>query len=417
MSAPKPTSTRLFQPLTVIAGVVLGLIGLAWAGRAVTDRDWHKDFHRFHPMIAPEDFHRFHPMIAPESMYQPTIGEMRAIVRARCRPNQVLVIVGGNSILQGVGQPVEKLWSRHLQELLGDRFCVINFAFRGSSPTDGGALVAESLRDEFPRQIYIANVPPFSASPPAGHLDYRFQLFDAYYKGWLLDFPARNVVIKNYLAHPEEFPAAREQALGARFDARLRFRDFWNWWSLTRGFTFPTAMAPTFKFAYAPRNEFPDQEPDYELTPTMDRFLNKFVDVEMEITRNSTSPYYEKDEAGNWRTIGHAMARFDEYASTAFHDSLKPRTLIIVSANAPFYVRRLTPDEKKRDELAPIDTVTRWKALGYSALYYGPSFGDADFGDRTHLTSAGGRKLAALVAPEVRQLAEKLGYFPNPPRS
>ena len=155
MSEPAPVPVpRFFQPVTLLAGVVLGLIGLAWAGRAVTGRDWHRDFVRFHPLIA------------PESMYQPTIGEMRAIVRARCRPDQILVIVGGNSIFQGVGQPVENLWTRHLQELLGDRYAVVNLAFRGSSPTDAGALAAESLRDEYPRQIYLANVPPFVPSGP-----------------------------------------------------------------------------------------------------------------------------------------------------------------------------------------------------------------------------------------------------------
>jgi hypothetical protein len=405
MSAPPPsTAPRFFQPATLVAGVVLGLIVLAWAGRVLTGRDWHRDFFRFHPMIA------------PESMYQPTIGEMRAIVRARCRADQILVIVGGNSILQGVGQPVEKLWTRHLQELLGDRFCVVNLAFRGSSPTDGGSLVAESLRDEFPRQIYLANVPPFSAANPAGHLDYRFLLLDAYYKGWLLDFPARQTVIDDYLAHPKEYPAARELALGARLDAWLRFRDFWNWWSFTRFFTFPTSMAPTFKLAYQPRNKFPDREPDYELTPALDRFLNQYVDLETQITRNTSSPYYEKDAAGNWQPIGHAMKRFDEFASVAFPEKLKARTLIIVAANCPFYIRRLTPDERMRDEMAIRDTVTRWKTLGYGALDYGPGFVDADFGDRTHLTSSGGRKLAARAAPQIQQLAEKLGYLQNQSR-
>ncbi len=401
MSAPPPTTEaapRFFQPATLVAGILLGILGLAWAGRAVTTRDWHRDFHRFYPLIG------------PESMYQPTIGEMRAIVRARCRPDQILVIVGGNSIMQGVGQPVERLWTRHLQELLGDRYCVVNLAFRGSSPTDGGALVAESLRDEFPRQIYIANVPAFSTASPAGHLDYRFMTLDALYKGWLIDFAPRQAVLADVLSHPKHYPGAREADLGARLDAWLRFRDFWNWWAVTRAFTFPTPMLPSFRLAYQARNKFSDHEPDYEATPFRDRLLLQNVELETQITRNTTSPYYEKDATGNWQTIGIAMTQFDNFAKDAFPAPLKTRTLIVVADNCPFYVNRLTADEKQRDTLAIRDTVARWKTHGYDAIDYGPGFVETDYGDRTHLTSTGGRKLAARLAPEIDQLAGRLGY-------
>lgn len=402
MSEPPPASApRFFQPLTLLAGVVLGLLALAWAGRAVTDRNWH------------ESFVRFHPLIAPESLYQPTIGEMRAIVRDQCRPDQILVIVGGNSIFQGVGQPVEKLWTRRLQELLGDRFAVVNLAFRGSSPTDGGALVAESLRDEFPRQIYLANVPPFAAASPAGNLDYRFMLLDAYYKGWLLDFPPRTAVLDDYLAHPEVYPAARELNLGARLDAPLRFRDFWNWFSSTRFFTFPTSFTVEPDRAFRPRNVFSDAEPDFEETPAAKRFRDEILAVEMQITRNTTAPFYQPSPAGGWLPVELAQETFRKYAQDAFPDRLKPRTLIVLSPNAPFYTSRLTPEEQARDELAFRDSIARWKTLGYDAMEYGPGFTDADFGDRTHLTATGGRKLAGRIAPQIRQLAESLGYLKN----
>ena len=164
--APLP-SAPFFRPVTLLAGVALGLGLLAVAGRLVTRDDWHRDFHRFHPFIA------------PETLYQPTVAEMCAIIRARCRPGQILVVVGGNSVFQGVGQPVEKLWTRRLQERLGDRYAVVNLAFRGSAPTDAGALAAEALRAEFPHQIYLANVPPFKAASPGGTVEYFLMLLDA----------------------------------------------------------------------------------------------------------------------------------------------------------------------------------------------------------------------------------------------
>lgn len=400
MSEPTPVpASRFFQPVTLLAGVVLGLIGLAWAGRAVTGRDWHRDFVRFHPLIA------------PESMYQPTIGEMRAIVRAHCRPDQILVIVGGNSIFQGVGQPLEKLWSRHLQELLGDRYAVVNLAFRGSSPTDAGALAAESLRAEYPRQIYLANVPPFTPASSAGGLDYRFMLFDASYKGWLVDLPARNEVVKDYLLRSDVYPAARELSYGARLDAWLRFRDFWNWWSATRFFTFPTFFTPDLSRAFRPRNSFADLEPDFESMPFQNRFAERFLQAEMQITRNASAQSYRQDSSGQWQRKDFERSQFLISAGAAFPDSLKARTLIILSRNSPYYTRRLTPAEQARDELSFRDGVTDWKELGYEAMDYGPDFTDEDFGDRTHLTAHGGRKLADRVAPQIRQLATRLGYL------
>jgi hypothetical protein len=70
--APRP----FFKPWTLLLGFVAGLVLLSVAGRTLIKRD-------LHPTAV-----RFHPMIAPDSQYEPTMGEMRAFVRARCRPDQ-----------------------------------------------------------------------------------------------------------------------------------------------------------------------------------------------------------------------------------------------------------------------------------------------------------------------------------------
>ncbi|MFZ5494453.1 MAG: hypothetical protein ACOZE5_03830 [Verrucomicrobiota bacterium] len=395
---PPTTAPRFFQPVTLLVGLVLGLVTLSWAGRAVTRHNWHRDFQRFHPLIA------------PESHYQPTIAEMRAIIRDRCRPDQILVVVGGNSVFQGVGQPVEQLWTRHLQDLLGERYAVVNLAFRGASPTDGGALAAESLRDEFPRQIYLANVPPFTGASPAGNLDYRFMLFDAQYKGWLLDFAPRLTTLEDYLAHPKVYPAARETSLAGRLDAWLRFRELWNWWSVTRFFTFPTSLTPERAHAFRARNEFPDMEPDFAAIPFNERFPGKSLPVEMQIVRNVSAQFYEPVPGGGWKPNEFERQQFRKIARAAFPAPLKRRTLIVLSPNAPYYVRQLTPAEQERDRRALADSLVEWQAQGYAAAVYGDGFTDSDFGDRTHLTASGGRKMAAQLAPAIRSLAGKLGY-------
>ena len=190
----------------------------------------------------------------------------------------------------------------------------------------------------------------------------------------------------------------------------LRFRDLWNWWSATRGFTFPTPRTPERARAFRARNDFPDTEPDFEAMPFAERFAPRFAATELTITRNTTAPFYEPDGAGGWRPVPYMHAEFDRYASTAFPGPLKARTLIVVSPNSPHYTEQLTPAERARDELATRETLARWIAHGYAATDYGPGFEPEDFGDRTHLSTRGGRKLADRLAPEIRALAGRLGY-------
>lgn len=374
---------------------------LVWLGKTSTRRDWHQQFTRFHPMIA------------PESLYEPSVDEMCAIVRARCRQDQILVIVGGNSILLGVGQPADRMWTRRLQALLGPRYAVINLAFRGASATDGGAVVAEALRKEFPHQIYIANAAVMQAVSPVGLDVYRFMMLDAYYKKMLLPFPPRDqelVALVEKNLNRREF---REQDLNARLDAYLYFHDFWNHWSYTRFFTFPTTLAPDSPQSHWPRNRFPDAENDYLSTPFEIRFSPETVKVDSHLTAIASEPYYSKTSDGKWAPIPAAHAYFNTTIRQAFPESLRSRTLMLVGRNSSFYTRKLDPAIQQRDDIAYHDCVADWISAGYQSIEYGRDFEPEDYGDRSHLTTTGGNKLAAVVAPEIKAIARKLGY-PNP---
>lgn len=397
-----PPAPRFFHPITLLIGVVLGLALLGWAGRRTTRFDWHGEFTRFHPMMA------------PESQYLPTMGEMRAIVRSHCRPDQVLVIVGGNSILQGVGQPADQMWTRHLQEQLGDRYVVINFAFRGSSPTDGGALVSESLFKEFPRQIYIANTAPMQAANAIGISTYRFLLFEARAKHLLMPWQPREDALRAEYAQP----ALRNESTTARarewIDAQLYAHDFWNWWSFTRFFTFPTPIMPALPEAFRARRLFPDAENDFNTMPFETRFSAATVESDMKIARLYTEPFYLRDADGAWQLRPAAQAQFHDFARGAFPDALKPRTLLVVNRNSPYYTQRLPQEIRQRDDLAVADSIANWKSAGYDAVDVGKNYTAEDYGDRTHLTTSGGAKLAAVVAAEVQAMAVRLHYLDQP---
>jgi hypothetical protein len=400
--APANLPSARFQwirPIWFLSGFTFGLVGLAWLGHRTALTDYHPGYVRLYPATS------------PEASYYPTLNEMAAIVRARCRPDQVLVIVGGNSILQGVWQPAAQIWSKHLQELLGDKYCVVNFAFRGAAPTDGGAVLAEALRNEYPRQIYIADEAPLTGVESYGHEPYLYLFWQAYFRGQLLAFPPRDERLRQYRLVPEHRRMLVETAISVLFDRLFNYNDLWNRVCFEWACTVPSYLGQAIPELLTPRRKFPDAEPD-ATDPDMVaiRYPAKFMDTEMEIVRGPMV-FYHPGADGHLVlapvTREDLTQRFDE----AFPQPLKARTLMLISRSSPFYVRQLDSAEKAVYDQAFADTVQLWRESGYSAIEYGRDYNDDDFGDRTHLSKLGGWKLAADVAPQVQSMAKKLAYL------
>lgn len=387
------------RPGWFLAGIALGLAGLSWLGRSAGRTD-------FHPGYA-----RIYPAISPETHYYPTLDELLTIVRARCRTDQTLVIVGGNSILEGVWQPVGDLWTRHLQELLGEHYCVINFAFRGGSPTDGGAVVAEVLRREFPHQIYVADEAPFNGVDSFAHEPYRYIFWQAYFRGWLLDVPARSRHIAEYQWNKEQRRTFSEAAISVWLDRALNYRDLWNRVCFEDFCTVPSYFGDYFPALLTPRRKFGDEEPDaYDPAFMAVKYPASSYEAEMRIVRDSSGQFYARAGDGAWQLSPAKHKELAKIYAEAFPPQLIPRTLILVSPSSPYYRSRLTPDETERDRQGYADAVRLWGDAGYPAMEYGRDFTEDDFGDRTHLSKTGGRKLAEQVAPEIRALADRLSY-------
>lgn len=403
-SEPKPLPVRAqpvwFRPPSFLAGLVCGLAALSALGFWLGQRNSHPGFTRLIPAVSPETF------------YYPTVAELSSIVRARCRPDQILVIIGGNSILYGSGQPTDQLWSRRLQELLGARFCVVNLAFRGGSASDGASVVAEALRQEFPRQILVANTGTVQGTSPIGSGPFRFLFWEAYYKGELEDYAPRNVYVKMELdAHDGRDSAWLDTAGRVWLDRELHFRDLWNWIAMRWCFTIPDAYYPTWREQFQPRMRFQDEEGNFDDTPFVDRFPADTLALETQITRGFTETHYERTADGGWMMRPAKRAEIDAVIRATMPEPLRRRTLIIVSKNSPFYVGHLTPEEQRRDAQSFDDTIALYRAAGYSAMTYPDDLTQDDYGDRAHLTVSGGRKLADAVAVQVRAIAGEQGYL------
>ena len=394
---------------TLLAGVLLTFVLMAVLGRQAAQVDAHRDFVRFHEAMA------------PEWNYFPTVNEMMSIVRTKARPDQILVIVGGNSVLYGVGQPRDKVWTKALQQELGDKYAVVNLAFRGALITDGGAVAAEALRKEFPRQILIANAAPTQWPTADGSSVYKPAFWDAYYKGLLIDDPVRNAAIAaQHKAQPSWRAGVQELKARNQLDHWLYFQDFWNDVALTK---FNTTWAPWMPGPtqfLQPRDSYPDRDTDRSLVSISDRYPG--VENELNIVRGCSQyaygywvpgkPFVEKKDpaTGKWTLYQGAWDGMIEGIKGAIPAPLKKRTLILMSRNSPYLVRMLTPDEQERDDLAYLHAVELWKAGGYDSIDYGKNFALDDYADRTHLTYHGGEKLSNLVATKVREMSQSLGY-------
>jgi hypothetical protein len=405
MSSPdtsvQPSVPAWMRPWWFLAGLLAGLGALSYEG-------WQRGHTDFHP-----GFSRIYPAISPETNYLPTLDELLSIVRHRCRRDQVLVVVGGNSILAGVWQPEPDLWTKRLQEKLGDRYCVVNLAFRGGSPTDGGAVVAEVLRREFPRQIYVANEAPFNGVEAFAHEPYRYLFWQAYFRGWLLDSPGREKQISRFKWNAGQHKAYNEAAASVWLDEALNFRDLWNWVTFEKVCTVPSYLGDYVPAMLAPRRTFKDEEPDaFNPIFLARKYAPSSLDAEMAIVRGFTERFYHRGPSGEWVFSKPDFEARDGLNGEAFPKELKARTLILLSRNSPYYRRLLSAEEQSRDDEGYRQAVQLWARNGYPVMEYGRDFGDNDYGDRTHLSKTGGARLADAVAPRIEAMARDLHYLP-----
>jgi hypothetical protein len=91
--------------------------------------------------------------------------------------------------------------------------------------------------------------------------------------------------------------------------------------------------------------------------------------------------------------------------------TVRERTLVIVVRPSPYYVERLTAEERLRFGETLRGTASALEDAGYQAIVQGDEFTANDFVDSRHLTPSGGAKLADLVAPRVAAMAAQLGYL------
>jgi hypothetical protein len=385
---------KLLRPYPFFLGVAAAFLGCCLGGL----------WSRGQPYTG---FERFHRYINPQTHFYPTASQVRATARATLKPERIVVIVGGNSVLNGAGQGLP-LWTARLQALLGPEYQVFNLAMCGAAPGEIGGVTAEILRSEYPRLILITNTWAGASGrteEPDGSL-HKYFFWDAYYKGLLQESPQRAERLREVACMKANDDGYAELQRGLHLDAFLSYRDLWTgvaytsfstiWHPLLEG-TFTQAReryVPTDTTAYASQHSPNDP-------------------VALDGVRNllRSSPDFVLRETGGAVRVNPAYTTpMTRELQQCFPEELRQRTLLVVNHLNPYRVQQLTPEEQKRYyDLFPA-TVTIAEAAGLSALEIGRQYTVEDYFDWLHFTRSGGQKLAADLAPKVRELARRLGY-------
>jgi len=158
----------------------------------------------------------------------------------------------GSSIFRGDGQVPDELWSVKLQQLLGEKYKVINFASDGTSFPSCGGVVFRMLRQKHPKIIFVAAAYQFNAE---GKMDsippYNYFFWDAYYKRLFHPYTKEVILINDLRKSEMSNPEGLELHLMSILDSYFYFRNLWNWLSYRLVFTVFSEYE--FKSPYLPR--------------------------------------------------------------------------------------------------------------------------------------------------------------------
>jgi hypothetical protein len=364
------------------AGFAAGLIILSIAGSHVVSAEWSNNFTRFNRAIH------------PETNYFPTVRQMMQIVDAGDQ-GKITVIIGGTSVFYGVGQQEPEVWTRRLQDRLGERFRVINFAQRAGRANDFGNIAAEILLRRKQPVIYVADGMPVQFSIDYDSSFYQKEIVEAETRGHLIPWEARDRLLAFHISSkPNRLQSA---ILGSIADRWLNFTDLWNYVVYRYANLNWTALLPFDPIQ--PRSaRHPDEPSEEAISAT--RYQGP-ADAELAICRS----WILADTNPRWPSI-------IGLTESTIPPQLRWNTVAAINLRSPHYLKLLTAQEqegflqtarKHAAELARMDFAR--------TLISGNGYADEDYVDGLHLSASGGHKLADIVAPNVISLAQQLGYI------
>jgi hypothetical protein len=382
-------SPELISPFWFLCGLLVSFALCCLSGRAIAATNLY------------ENFHRFHNYINPTSSYYPTVSQMVSLVEAKTKAEQTIVILGGNSVFYGFGQNGDDLWSLSLQQMLGDKYAVFNFAMPSSDPFEGAYWAAEALLKKHRKVIYATVAHPATTGFPEGSDVYGYAYWDAHEKHLLVHDRTRDALVAERVAghNPQKQQKLVDLKLRAVLDSIFYFEDFWTAIGYSKLFTVwtePTAASPL-----KARNDY--SEETYQLVPIEQRVKIDFMKALKMDYRACFEPNSTQLDPNFW-------ALMVKTAGSLTPNPFKRNCMVVVSAPMPRYRALLSELERTRENIASDASRKAWSAAGYQQIGFKDEVTDEDYADAVHLDASGGKKLAAVVADKVRSMATDLRY-------
>jgi hypothetical protein len=125
--------------------------------------------------------------------------------------------------------------------------------------------------------------------------------------------------------------------------------------------------------------------------------------------RKSLAPErFRRQPDGAWPQTGESLRQESADIAALLPKPLRSRTLIVLTPFNPGFLERLTDDERQWVALSFQNGAALLKSAGFHAVSgIDQPFEPADFGDTIHMTPAGGRRLAHMVASAIQDVARE----------
>jgi hypothetical protein len=369
---------RFILPKVVLIFVLTGFVGASIAGAIVTSANIF------------ENFRRVNPYIGGETLFNITARELHGLL-SEIPENKVIVIVGGTSRFNGVGQSLERLWTTKLQELLGNDYEVVNLALRAGRPDQFGNYAAEAMIAEGRKVIYVADIHVTERFQPAGtYPAYYYIFYDASARGLLLPSPERDAALATFeSANPK---AVSELKLRATANAFLNFDELWTYVGYEYAFL-PGWSEMTIDAPFKARKLWPDGGIDGSF------YDNYKMDAMMKYVEGFAAPL--------------SLQAIDalQNSVSVLPEPLRKRTLMATIKLSPYYTDRMPPVQRASYEQNYISAAAAMARGGLRVVELGDDWTKDDYADGQHPSARGGEKAAIKLAPLVEGLSRDLGYL------
>jgi hypothetical protein len=397
----------LLLPYPFFIGVLLALVLCSIVGRRAAMVDVYYDRDRFFLKISPEG-----------SVY-PTLQNLEAFVRGKASPYRILVLVGGSSIPLGVGQANAHLWTNLLQEDLGGDYRVVNVSFRAALAPSILLPLADALRREYPRAIFVSDMTPYKVpgflSYEKGPYSYPYDyvVWQAWVNGSLSQNPARDAALFDAIASRDIAIRmhSQEQFIHAVLEKIFASSNLWNEIGYRHFFTVYSPLAPDKTF-YAPRSTIIDDQPP---TPPSEGATVRDWPHEYESLQKLFLNRIRTNADGSLSPVVPDAEFSASMQKLAPDPGLRARILLLVTSRSPAYIARLDSREKVLFQFAVTDSARAYRKAGFDSIPLGLDYSAEDFSDPSHFSDAAAPKMAKDVANEIRRMAQREGWTNEKP--